>query len=763
MYIKNIMFPLYTDLKKARDVLTQQLGKSIARVEPFFEMIDETRKQFQGSSLTVTQTVSKNKALFIDKMEQLKQFNVHLQQIQAFAYLNDNRDMITVKAQGYTQGLDGTSWRKEVDSEIGNFLSGISEVTLPLEDEHVADMIKTMLTGRNDIYYIDEGNTIMVTGSQETTELILSQVKDQNAKNKLVSEKCKVNYAKAIFIENFLMEDLRGDFRKVNFKIYTKECKLELKAPEKYCKEFIQRIESLEIFTEDSGQPQEMLQHLCGRPYGGKQIDDAIAFSGQKRVTYLFADQDLNPVQSEDAHIAKLVLVSDTFKAVQLMKTELGSKFIVRSVPIPDDFDALAGLKWEEKREEIEDEHSVTILKSLNEIKIAGQKSDVKKTIRNMNDYISEITTANEKIPLQQEQWMVMSLTGRWKDITKSVKESGLKCEQPDNVDEDPVITITGDRQKADMIRRSIAKLRDSIESTIMSIQRPGATKFFCGRSIQGRRLIEETALRSNAKAITGPKKRNNAQRFLPGTLSSSQRVVCLGNIVEGVELAIIVGDITEMEVDVVVNAANVQLQHGGGVAGALSRKAGSIFQDESNQYVMKNGQLSVGQAIILTGVGRLACKAIAHAVGPQWQGAQKNEKLLERAVMNSLTVASEYCSIAFPAISTGIYGCPKDICSKVMFQAFKHFFNGNPNSKLKKVDIVLISNEDARFFIDEAENYLIGLKKVTTSHSFRTEASTGAFTGGHTSQNFADYFFIQRGKLSECKVGYTFYHDSLT
>ncbi|MFN4183004.1 MAG: macro domain-containing protein, partial [bacterium] len=122
------------------------------------------------------------------------------------------------------------------------------------------------------------------------------------------------------------------------------------------------------------------------------------------------------------------------------------------------------------------------------------------------------------------------------------------------------------------------------------------------------------------------------------------------GHIVKIVE-----GDITEEQVDAIVNAANSYLKHGGGVAGAIVRKGGKIIQEESDRI----GYVPVGE-VAITSAGALPAKKVIHAVGPRWGEGNENEKL-RSAVWNSLKKAQEeqFQSISLPAISAGIFGFP--------------------------------------------------------------------------------------------------------
>jgi O-acetyl-ADP-ribose deacetylase (regulator of RNase III) len=132
-------------------------------------------------------------------------------------------------------------------------------------------------------------------------------------------------------------------------------------------------------------------------------------------------------------------------------------------------------------------------------------------------------------------------------------------------------------------------------------------------------------------------------------------------------EVELVIGDITEMDTDAIVNAANSQLNHGGGVAGAIVRKGGSIIREESETWVFARGEVPVGSAAITSG-GALAARYVIHAVGPR-MGEGDEDKKLENATLNSLKMADKHLlkSISFPAISTGIFGYPIDRCAHVM------------------------------------------------------------------------------------------------
>jgi len=164
-------------------------------------------------------------------------------------------------------------------------------------------------------------------------------------------------------------------------------------------------------------------------------------------------------------------------------------------------------------------------------------------------------------------------------------------------------------------------------------------------------------------------------------------------------------GDITEMETDAIVNAANSSLMGGGGVDGAIHRKGGPQILEECKRIRATEWPqgLPTGKAVI-TSAGNLTAKHVIHTVGPIWRGGNRGEpELLAQAYQNSLrlAVAKGLKTVAFPSISTGAYGYPIEQASRVALKAIKDF--------LEKEDaldgvFILFSESALEVYLDEAE-----------------------------------------------------------
>jgi O-acetyl-ADP-ribose deacetylase (regulator of RNase III) len=173
-------------------------------------------------------------------------------------------------------------------------------------------------------------------------------------------------------------------------------------------------------------------------------------------------------------------------------------------------------------------------------------------------------------------------------------------------------------------------------------------------------------------------------------------------------KIELIKGDITKLSVDAIVNAANSSLLGGGGVDGSIHRAGGPEILVECRKIVARQGGCKTGEAVITT-AGRLPSKFVIHTVGPVWNGGGNDEaEKLSNCYINSLQLAvmNGAKSIAFPNISTGVYGYPKFEAAQVAVQTVSKFLT--KNDKIEKVIFVCFDEENFLFLEKE-----LGLVKV--------------------------------------------------
>lgn len=167
----------------------------------------------------------------------------------------------------------------------------------------------------------------------------------------------------------------------------------------------------------------------------------------------------------------------------------------------------------------------------------------------------------------------------------------------------------------------------------------------------------------------------------------------------------IVVGDLLSEDTDCIINAANGHLAHGGGVAAVIARAAGPSLVQECDRLVRGNGPVPTGDCVVTT-AGNLPFKGVIHAVGPRMGEGNEAVKLM-------MTLESCFCraqdrgwkSVSFPAVSSGIFGVPYDICARAYRKAVENFCSKNPDSCVKRIRLVLFEGPMLDQMIAQLEN----------------------------------------------------------
>jgi len=178
--------------------------------------------------------------------------------------------------------------------------------------------------------------------------------------------------------------------------------------------------------------------------------------------------------------------------------------------------------------------------------------------------------------------------------------------------------------------------------------------------------------------------------------------------IKENLKFEIVEGDLLNEKTDSIVNAANSYLSHGGGIAAIIEEKAGEELTKEGDKIIKEKGPIPVGEAVITT-AGKLPFKGVIHTVGPRFGEGNEEEKL-KKAIKASLKIATDknFKSLSFPAISSGIFRVPKEICARAYLKGVLEFFKENEKSSLNLVRIVLYKDPEMAKLIEKVWNELI-------------------------------------------------------
>ena len=368
--------------------------------------------------------------------------------------------------------------------------------------------------------------------------------------------------------------------------------------------------------------------------------------------------------------------------------------------------------EYQQLCQDLQTQQHVKILTSDNIVTVAGFNKDVSKSIQSIDEFVQEKCNVTSSIGIKRGIWRLFCgpMQRKWQsDIVTKCKHNGIELTEPDEENDRMVILVKGDATIVAEICQEIHDIENSVVSEPVSISRPGTCKYFheneqAGTLLAGIEKTENVCIEKSEiddsmidDEISDPGSSPGATKFTK---------VCMARTQEMKQILLYVGDITEFDkADVIVNAANGDLQHVGGVAGAIADKGGPIIQQESSQYVRRYGRLDDGDVWLTTKVGALPCKALIHAVGPRWSGGHsKEEALLSKACTQSLQRACKYRSIAFPAISSGIYGFPMDRCAHTLVGAAVTFCEKNSLSELQEINFVVFKQGDAQAFVKALE-----------------------------------------------------------
>ena len=232
------------------------------------------------------------------------------------------------------------------------------------------------------------------------------------------------------------------------------------------------------------------------------------------------------------------------------------------------------------------------------------------------------------------------------------------------------------------------------------------------------------------------------------------QPIDCSGHV----ELLLIHGDILNENVDAIVNAANEDLDHIGGLAKAISDAAGRMVQEESTRYVKQNGKVKAGNAVCL-GPGHLPCKAIIHAVAPRWTG--KHDTIatelsqVQHAINKCLMLADQhgFSSIAIPALGTGIFQVPDIVCANAAYKALSDYCKSKSStSTLTHVHLVVFTFQSAQCFHTSLNKYIPGAA-VTDQHDPQPNSAKPiiSWSWQNDAQQYTDYDATVNQKISIC------------
>ncbi|KAL1266729.1 hypothetical protein QQF64_002404 [Cirrhinus molitorella] len=334
----------------------------------------------------------------------------------------------------------------------------------------------------------------------------------------------------------------------------------------------------------------------------------------------------------------------------------------------------------------------ISLSKQRDKVIVTGFREPVMEVSGNLGCFIEKHTRIEETVRVKSPaavEFIKDRKSQDWQHLTKS-NEVKVSFDS-----KRPWIKLSGERTFVQPAVSFIKRLADSLCTDTLSIKKAGAKKYFME---QGKMMLSVLLKEKRFVVVLQEDGmlKEEEDEFTEGSFEDICKVSCKVQMPDGVTVTVRKADICKLQVDAVVNAANEDLKHIGGVALALLQAAGPCLQQYCDLHTKVNGPLKPGDAII-TNAGRLPCKYVVHAVGPRFSDSDRRTtaERLRRAVRESLNQASsKNCSsIAIPVISSGVFGCPLDLCTESIVKEVHGFIEDHNrrgfNSTLTEIHLV--------------------------------------------------------------------------
>uniref|UniRef100_A0A3Q2E0U3 Poly [ADP-ribose] polymerase n=1 Tax=Cyprinodon variegatus TaxID=28743 RepID=A0A3Q2E0U3_CYPVA len=326
-------------------------------------------------------------------------------------------------------------------------------------------------------------------------------------------------------------------------------------------------------------------------------------------------------------------------------------------------------------------------------VTVVGFTIPVKEVSLSLRKFIDDYSHVREIVRVEScavAQFIERKKEDIWSRVAKDYKVSIMF--DPER----PKITISGAHVHVQTVRSHLMELSGSLFADTLTVDKPGAKKYF---QSQGSIFLTPVMTEFSCVVMLQPDVQDDEEEEEWSFVEETGLVIyCKVRTANGVLVSVSRGDICSLNFDAVVNAANEDLQHIGGLALALLKAAGPKLQTISDDYVAKYGKVRPGEAIV-TEACNLPCKYVIHAVGPRYSEFDKNTAIfrLKSAVKECLKQAKKNnCStIALPAISSGVFGFPVELCTETIAQAVREYCS-HPLGPGSITEIHLVDNNDA-------------------------------------------------------------------
>nr|XP_055063231.1 protein mono-ADP-ribosyltransferase PARP14-like [Misgurnus anguillicaudatus] len=455
-----------------------------------------------------------------------------------------------------------------------------------------------------------------------------------------------------------------------------------------------------------------------------------------------------------------LVLIGSTDRALSEAQKRLNVVLQTKDVIIEDQ-GVLALPQWHDLFKQLQSLYNTSKKRTVfiklssqrDKIIVSGFREPVIEISQTLGDFIEKHTRIEDAVRVKSHAVVEFIKERKSQDWQHFLKSNEVTVHFDSKR---PRIKVSGERMSVQPAMTFFKKMSDALHADTLTIKKAGAKKYFKEEG----QLMLSMLLKESGFVVVLQEDHMLEEEEEDYNKGSFEDFVgsCEVRMPSGITVKVRKADFCTLKVDAVVNAANEDLQHIGGLALALLQAAGPDLQDCCNRYIKVNGRLRPGDAII-TEAGRLPCKYVVHAVGPRYNSSDKPGvmKHLRCAVRESLNLASgKHCSsIAIPVISSGIFGCPLELCTDTIAKEVREFINDQNRSasQSKLTEIHLVDNNGTtvnamaqavrKYFADFSPKMNVPFQSKPSAHDSsgdRGQGNRGRGYHGHTGQEFGNY-----------------------
>ncbi|KAM7391015.1 hypothetical protein PAMP_021733 [Pampus punctatissimus] len=385
-------------------------------------------------------------------------------------------------------------------------------------------------------------------------------------------------------------------------------------------------------------------------------------------------------------------------------------------------------------------------------VTVVGFLNLVKEVSHSLKEFITNYSRVQETIRVESCAVVKFMDKKKSQDCSNIAKDNDVTVHLDS---ERPRIIISGARLHVQKAKSCLKELSSALFTENFIVDKPGAKKYF---QSQGSLFLSTVMTEFSCVVCLRPENQEEEEEEEEETFEEENGLCyCKVKTASRVLVSVRKANICSFSVDAVVNAANEELQHIGGLALALLKAAGPQLQKISNDYTATNGNLRPGDAII-TDACKLPCKYVIHAVGPRFSDSDKKMSVsrLKLAVKQSLRQAEmvNCSSIALPAISSGIFAFPVELCAETMAEAVREYCDspGAPGS-LTEIHLVDIKENTVRALATAVNKEFADLKPTMTipqqagGRGHKGSRGHQQGRGGNQSQSLIGRQFKERGR----------------